>query len=48
MSLSQTLSQIRNRINYLRRKYAIPLAIARLIGESGRSLSQRERVRAPP
>ena len=30
MSLSQTLIQVRNRINYLRRKYAIPLAIARL------------------
>ncbi len=30
MSLSQTLIQVRNRINYLRRKYAIPLAVARL------------------
>ncbi len=30
MSLSQTLIQVRNRLNYLRRKYAIPLAIARL------------------
>ena len=30
MSLSQTLIQVRNRIDYLRRKYAIPLAIARL------------------
>ncbi len=30
MSLSQTLIYARNRIDYLRRKYAIPLAIARL------------------